>query len=51
MYFNFSGAVIVFSASEGTAVQAAIDLPVCESEPAFGYIDAFVDEVYVKYGE
>ena len=33
----------------GISVQVALDLPVCETEPAYGYLDAAVDEVYVKY--
>lgn len=31
------------------AIQAAIEVPVCDFEPAIGYIDAFIDEVFVKY--
>ncbi|WP_432474586.1 hypothetical protein [Amphritea sp. HPY] len=30
-------------------VQAAVDLSVCPSEPAQGYIDGKVDEIYIKY--
>lgn len=29
------------------SVQAALDLPVCDPEPAFGYLNAFVDEIFV----
>ena len=32
----------------GIGLQAALDLPDCQTEPAFGYIDALVDEFYVK---
>ena len=35
----------------GAAIHADVNTPVCEAEPAFASIDAYADEIFVKYAD